>query len=224
MASQNYQTASETLALLEDRLRRVHYILHGDTPPSEQTAASDSSEDYSQEDNSRSTLPAAERFRKLERNLSKLAQQSPTVSDILSLQEAHPTIFHPTTNPQQPPDLPSTSLAALVLAHAPLYQTSAHQLSTLSSPPNTTIPDPAAFAKLTALQPRIETVRARQEEQIREFAELRARSARLVEQWYEDGVLGMGEKWAGWEERLREGEILVRRREARLKREKEGVV
>lgn len=80
------------------------------------------------------------------------------------------------------------------------------------------------MAKLIAQQARLDQARQKQDEQAREFAELRARSARLVETWYEEGVLGMGEKWAAWEEKLREGEILVRRREARVKREKEGVV
>ena len=45
----------------------------------------------------------------------------------------------------------------------------------------------------------------------------------MVERWYEGGVLGMGEQWAGWEERVREGEILVRRREARQRREDGGL-
>ena len=59
----------------------------------------------------------------------------------------------------------------------------------------------------------------RSKEQAKEFAELRARSAKVVEQWYENGVLDMGEKWADWEERLRDCEILVRRNEAAKKRE-----
>ena len=63
----------------------------------------------------------------------------------------------------------------------------------------------------------------KQEQQAEELAELRARSAVVVEKWYSEGVLKMGERWADWEERLREGEILIRRREAAKKRE-EGLV
>ena len=93
----------------------------------------------------------------------------------------------------------------------------------LSQLQETSIPDPAASAKLIELQPRIEKVRAKQEAQLQELAELRAKSAKAVEIWYEGGVLGMGERWAEWEERLRDAEISVRRREAAKKRE-EGLV
>ncbi len=69
------------------------------------------------------------------------------------------------------------------------------------------------------LAPRIEKARVRQEKQAREVAELRSRSARVVEQWLEVGMLGMSERWAEWEERLREVEIVVRRREGAKRRE-----
>ncbi len=81
------------------------------------------------------------------------------------------------------------------------------------------MPDPAAAAKLIELRPRIQQAHRRQIAQAKEFAELRARSAQAVENWYEGGVLGMGEQWAEWEERLRDAEILVRRREAAKWRE-----
>jgi len=85
------------------------------------------------------------------------------------------------------------------------------------------LPDSAFAVKLAELQPRIDKAVQRQEQQATEVAELRARSARVVERWYELGVLDMGERWADWEERLREAEILVRRKEAARKRE-EGAV
>lgn len=213
MEANSYQTASDTLALLEERLRRIDYILHGDNP----IPTSDPKPDAN-----RPTPPAAERLRRLERNLASLASKSPTVTEILDLQKSHPSLFHPTSTPDTTPTLPTPALAALVLAHAPLYHQTSTHLQTLQS--QSSIPDPAALAKLVALQPRLARIQAKQQEQAREFAELRARSARVVERWYEDGVLGMGEKWAEWEERLREGEILVRRREARERREREGVV
>lgn len=212
-----YQAASDTLVLLEERLRRVQYILHGDLLQTDTIKEPSTSEPTRQP-------PASERLRRLERNLASLASKSPTVSEILDLQSQHPSLFHPSPHQsqQQKPDLSTPSLAALILAHSHLFQSSSTHLQTLQS--QNTIPDSAAFAKLTALQPRIDQIRTRQDEQAREFAELRARSARVVEKWFEGGVLGMGEKWAEWEERLRECEILVRRREAREKREREGIV
>lgn len=214
MESTSYRTASDTLALLEERLRRVDYILHGDNP--QNSAANTTTPDKA----NKPTPSASERLRKLERNLATLTTKSSTVSSILDFQSHHPNLFTPT--PTSQPTIPPPSLAALILAHANLLQTTSSSLQTLAS--QNTIPDPAVLAKLIALQPQLERMQTKQAEQAREVAELRARSARVVEQWYEEGVLGMGEKWAGWEERLREGEILVRRREAREKREKEGVV
>lgn len=209
MASSNYQTASETLALLEERLRRLNYTLHGDSATANNTS------------DNKPTLSATERFRKLERNLANLSSKSPTASDILNLQSHHPNLFVSTHN-DAPSTPPPSSLATLVLAHEPLFRQSSTSLQTLSS--QNSIPDPAALAKLIALEPRLERVLQKQDEQAREVAELRARSARVVEKWYQEGVLGMGEKWAGWEETLREGEILVRRSEARERREREGIV
>ena len=46
-----------------------------------------------------------------------------------------------------------------------------------------------------------------------QMKDLRARSAIIVERWYEFGVLGEGECWAEWEGRLRGVEKTVRRRE-----------
>lgn len=214
MESNNYQTASTTLSLLEERLRRVSYILRGDNNPAQTTPPSNETESTER------TLSATERLRKLERNLASLTSKSPTASSILDLQKHHPSLFTPTPSPSTP-SLPGPALAALILAHANLYQHSSTQLQTLSS--QNTIPNPAVLARLIALQPRLERIGAKQDAQAREFSELRARSARVVERWYEEGVLGMGEKWAEWEERLREGEILVRRREGRERREREGV-
>jgi hypothetical protein len=86
-----------------------------------------------------------------------------------------------------------------------------------------TVPDPSSATKLIELQPRIDQARVKQVAQAQQFAELRARSAKAVETWYEGGLLGMDEQWADWEERLRDAEILIRRREAAKKRE-DGLV
>lgn len=139
---------------------------------------------------------------------------------MLALQKKHPHIFDAASPSEVPRNLSLDSLAAIVLSHAQLYQSVAARLTQVQE---TSIPDPSAAARLIELRPRIEKVQARQQAQAREFAELRARSAKAVETWYEDGVLEMGERWADWEERLRDVEILVRRREAAKKRE-EGAI
>lgn len=86
------------------------------------------------------------------------------------------------------------------------------------------MPDPAALTPLVDIVPRIEKARVKQDKQAAELAELRARSARAVEEWYTGGVLGMGERWTEWEERVKEAEILVRRKEAYKKRVQESLV
>ncbi|KAK5170538.1 uncharacterized protein LTR77_005126 [Saxophila tyrrhenica] len=201
--------SADTLSLLETRLQRLDYLLNGDTGPSEETTTS------RQHHGS-----AAARLRVLERSLQSLATKSPTVNEILFLQKHHPDLFTTSSPSTIPSTLPTTSLASLVLAHENLYRTTSTHLTHLQ---DLTIPDPAPTSKLIDLRPRIDAARTKQLEQAKEVAELRARSARAVEAWYEGGVLGMDEQWAEWEERLREAEILVRRREAGRRRE-EGVV
>lgn len=198
------EVSADTLALLEERLRRVDYVLNGNHNRNSAQSEVKAS--------------ATARLRHLERNLQSLNARSPAVADILALQRAQPTLFH--TNSATPPTLPPSTLASLVLAHRQLYTSTAASLSSLQ---DTHIPNPGAAAKLVELQPRISKASARQQQQMRELAELRARSAKAVEKWYESGVLEMGEHWAEWEERVREAEILVRRREAAKKRE-EGAV
>lgn len=202
------ETVGETLSLLEERLRRVDYVLNGHF-------------DRDPQESSKSEVKgsATARLRTLERALQSLIEKSTTVNDILSLQKKHPDLFQASNSANVPPLQPS-SLASLVLAHSQLY----HSISTqLPQVKDTTTPGPSSAAKLIELRPRIEQLQATQTSQAREFAELRIRSARAVEAWYEGGVLEMGEQWAEWEERLRDAEIIVRRREAAKKRDEAGV-
>lgn len=205
------ETAATSLLLLEERLRRIDYVLHGnkerdkdETTPKPQHSGS-----------------ASARLRQLEHKLHSLATKSPIIPEILALQKQHPTVFHPDSS-SVPESLPLASLATLPLAHEKLYHSLSTQLQQLQDS-SRNIPDPVVAAKLVELRPRIEKLATKQEQQMGELAELRARSAKVVETWYEGGVLEMGERWAEWEERLRDAEILVRRREAAKKREEGNV-
>lgn len=202
-------TPLRSLDSLEARLQRISYALNGD-----------------QEIEDAPTTPragdtsAASRLRRLETQMQTLASKSSTADQVLKLQAQHPNIFNPGNNAEQPNTLPLPSQAALVLAHAQLYSRIAGQLQSLQE---TNVPDPTSASKLRELQPRIDKAAARQEQQANELAELRSRSAAAVEKWYETGVLGMAERWAEWEERMRDVEIVVRRLEAVKKREEELV-
>lgn len=195
----------QTLDLLESRLRRVTFALTGGTV-----------EDIDQDP--RST--AASRLRILETKLTNLASKSSTASQTLDLYHQNPSIFNADSLASAPQDLPPSALASLVLAHAQSYQRMRTQLSSLE---NVTIQEPAALVPLVDLQPQIEQVAAKQTQLALQVASLRARSAKLLETWYTQGVLNMSEHWADWEERLRDVEILTRRMEAAKKRE-DGLV
>ena len=200
-------TATQTLDLLEERLQRLTFLVNGDTA-------------HHNEQQQTASTPARARLVALDRNLKSLAARSPAISDLLQLHRTHPDLFHTTSANSPPSTLPAASLAQLVLAHEQLYKTTNSQLTIVNDSKN--IPDQAALTKLIGLQSRIDAAGAKQTEQARQFAELRGRSAKIVEKWYEQGVLDMGENWADWEERLRDAEILVRRREAAKKREEAG--
>lgn len=129
------------------------------------------------------------------------------------LDSKHPDLF-------QPPTTTSTTLSpaeqlAMVNASALSFSETSSRLSMLKDTP---IPPTSASMQLIALRPRILKAKRIQREQSEEIKELRARSAILIEKWYELNVLGMGECWADWESRLEEAEKRVRRKE-RAKRE-----
>lgn len=52
-----------------------------------------------------------------------------------------------------------------------------------------------------------------QESQAKEMAELRSRSASIIQRWYELGVLGGGQSWTEWEGRVANVEKVVRQEE-----------
>jgi len=205
------ETPDASLDMLEARLQRINYALNGDGEI---------------EDASTRTTPtsmehtAAHRLRSLERQMQLIANKSPAANEVLKLQSQHPNIFEQTTGAEQTNTLPLAPQAALVLAHAQLYSRVSGQLQSLQE---TSVPDPTSASKLRELQPRIDKAAARQQQQANELAELRSRSAAAVERWYESGILGMAERWAEWEERMRDVEIVVRRLEAMKKREEELV-
>lgn len=198
-------TVAPQVDALEARLRRIEYALTGNT-----------AEGRPQSPPAPEVSTASGRLRTLERHLQAVASRSQTVDEILRLQAEHPQVFAQGLDQHGSPALPPASLAALVLSHTQLYQRLSTQLASLQ---DSSVPDPAPASKLQSLQPRIEKAAARQDEQARELAELRLRSATAIEQWYTAGIMDMGERWAEWEERVRDVEILVRRMEAAKRRE-----
>lgn len=63
------------------------------------------------------------------------------------------------------------------------------------------------------LQPKLDRLAQTQAQQAESISELRVRTARVLQRWYEVGLVGSGECWAEWEGRLEDVEREVRRRE-----------
>ena len=108
--------------------------------------------------------------------------------------------------------------AQIVLANATLFPTTTSRLSSLQT---LQIPPVESSVKLNDLAPEIQAALVRQEKLDAEVTELRARSARVLEWWVKVGVLGMGDLWEEWEDRLEECDREVRRQERR-RAEEEG--
>jgi hypothetical protein len=75
------------------------------------------------------------------------------------------------------------------------------------------VPDARASASLVQLQPRLDQLARTQDEQARQISELRVQTARVLQRWYEVGLVGNGECWAEWEGRLEDVEREVKREE-----------
>ena len=115
-----------------------------------------------------------------------------------------------------PTTLSTPEILAIVNSCAPSYQTTASRLNAIKDLP---IPPAEASASLISLHPRLSELELLQDEQAREMADLRTRSARAIQRWYELGVLGESECWTEWEGRVVEVEKKVRREEGRLAKE-----
>jgi hypothetical protein len=69
--------------------------------------------------------------------------------------------------------------------------------------------------------PRIEKAQAKAEEQSKKVAELRERSARVLERWLMVGVEDVNDKFAGWDERIKDVNVRRIKKECAAKKKKE---
>ncbi|RDW62126.1 hypothetical protein BP6252_11559 [Coleophoma cylindrospora] len=181
------QTAVHTIELLEARLRRIEHAVIGG---------------HGMEDGAglKSTqAPATQRITDLERMLHELAAKSRVVQDLLSLHANHPDLFQSIGAAELPTTLDSSSLLSIVLASASAYPTTASRLTSISDLP---IPAASLSAQLVELQPRVAKIEALQMDQAADMAELRMRTAAVLQRWYAVDVLGAGDSWAELEDRV----------------------
>lgn len=93
-------------------------------------------------------------------------------------------------------------------------------MSRLTSIKDIPIPSAESSACLIALYPRIARLELLQDSHAKEVADLRLRSASVMQRWYEFGVLGGGDCWTEWEGRVANVERRVRQEEVLRAKEK----
>ncbi|KAL3476837.1 hypothetical protein BJX99DRAFT_257960 [Aspergillus californicus] len=235
--SQIENTTSSTLHLLESRLHRLTYLLTGDTTwsgtpvPPEKPASHE--ETVSRRLNEleqaleglrakggvvREVLGVYDRFPDLFKSIATttsdalLSPQPGAIATSPSIDPSNPDTELDTAQSQSQslPEIDPKTLTSLVLSHATTYPETASRLTSLSDTP---IPDAQLSASLIALQPRLDKLASIQNDQMSEIAELRVRTARVLQRWYEVSVLGGGEVWGEWEGRVEGVEKGVRREE-----------
>lgn len=190
--------ALETVESLEARLGKVEYVLNGNVSYGRRQEVRSAGQNVFQ------------RLAQLERALEQLRGSSKVVDNLLRLHARNPDWFQPSTAGEVPSLLKDGELLAIVMAMADIYPTSLSGLTAISDTP---VPPTEASVTLVNLYPRIDRLRAVQEEQIQEIDRLRYRSATAVKRWYQNVVLGSGECWADWDERVDEVERRVKRME-----------
>ncbi|KAJ5134148.1 hypothetical protein N7526_005513 [Penicillium atrosanguineum] len=198
--------AGATIELLEARLRRLSYLLTGAT---EWTGVpTDPEKPTSHEET------VSRRVARLERELEKLSRNVPAVGDVIQLH-----LFEPPPTHEVPEGLSTRTLSSIVLSYATAFPETASRLTSLNDLP---VPDAQSSADLIELQPKLDSLAQTQAQQAETISELRVRTARVLQRWYEVGLVGGGECWAEWEGRLEDVEREVRRREvAKERRENE---
>ncbi|KAI9893495.1 MAG: hypothetical protein M1814_006792 [Vezdaea aestivalis] len=207
MADSEAQLALDTISHLEIRLQQLEFVLGG--------GGQDELGQFAQKaplagaQHSREQT-VGERMAHLERSLSHLASRNRVVQDLLRLQSRHPDLFAPASPAQEPLLLDSDNIQQIVLASGPLYHSTASRLQSIEDAP---VPPGEASAAIVKLQPRVAALALKQESQTRRLAELRSRSAEVLERWYRMGVMASGECWAEWEGRVGTVERGIRRRE-----------
>ncbi|KAJ5470360.1 hypothetical protein N7530_007717 [Penicillium desertorum] len=203
MALESDAVAGATIELLEARLRRLTYLLTGAT---DWTGVPTAPEKPASLDET-----VTRRLARLESELERLSRSVPAVRDVLQLlqpDDRNPDLFQTTPPHEIPEGLTTQTLASIVLSYATAFPETASRLTSLNDLP---VPDAQSSAALIDLQPQLERLAQTQSEQAAEISELRVRTARVLQRWYDVGLVGSGECWAEWEGRLEDVEREIRR-------------
>ena len=197
------------LALLEHRLRRLEFLLTGS---SNLDGLPDGIDVPQKSDDT--IFARLARFRVSLDRLRRL--DGPAGGLVREIEALHSKFTELLLSNPAIPASGLSSQASLVLSHATLYPETASRLSSLQS---LQIPSAEASARIAELAPDIAECQRTQKDLEQEVQELRQRSARCLEWWVKVGVVGMGDLWEEWEDRLRDVEQQMARFERRQKEE-----
>ncbi|KAF2224220.1 hypothetical protein BDZ85DRAFT_260592 [Elsinoe ampelina] len=204
MATDQAQSAKQTLSLLEERLDKLQLLLHGD-------GAADEARDTSYPSS------VTTRLQSLDKALRKLESESSSIKELLRLHKSQRRAFD--HEAESNINLGDESVAAtLVLSHAAQLNTTTSNLRSIH---DAAIPEASSSVHIIAQTPRMQRALVRTEAQNKHLSDLRTRSAELVSRWHQVGVLGVGEVISEWDERLTDAERSIRQQCARRKREVE---
>ena len=219
-------TVSKTITDLETRLKRIEFVTTGQNCEQDEIAVGKGS--------------ATARLRDLEHKLDQVTSRSRAAQDLLDLCASYsiyrrhkppclraitncktdvryPDLF-PTQDQQTPAAaLDPSSLLAIILSSASSCQLTVSRLISILDVP---VPEAEASTNLIDLQPRIAHLELLQAEHEKELAELKGRSAAILQRWYAIDILGVGDCWAEVEGRVTAVEQTIRR--ADLAREKDA--
>ncbi|ETN40952.1 uncharacterized protein HMPREF1541_05232 [Cyphellophora europaea CBS 101466] len=212
-AQNDANSTHASLDLLEVRLRRLEYLLSGS---SSLDGVPDSVTKPASGDDA-----VLGRLRTLQAGLDRLRKNDGVagemVRDVETLYSHYPELKN--SSASIPIEDVSTQ-ASIVLANASLYPETASRLSSLQTLP---IPPVETSSKLAGLSGDIDKCQHEQDNLDVTVQDLRQRSARCLEWWIKIGVVGMGDLWEEWEDRMVELERQVTRHE-RKRQDEEGYI
>ena len=202
-----------SLALLELRLRRLEFLLTGSSNLDGLPDGIDAPQ--------RSGDAVAAKLASLQASLTRLRRlDGPPGMLVREIEALYATFPELSLSESVVPSNDLSTQASVVLSHATVFPETASRLSSLQS---LQIPSAEASAKISVLAPEIANCQQDQKELEQEIQDLRQRSARCLEWWVRVGVVGMGDLWEEWEDRLKATERQLARLERRRK-EEEGYV
>ncbi|MCJ1473917.1 hypothetical protein MMC13_002573 [Lambiella insularis] len=202
------KVALESLELLGSRLRKINFY----------TTGTDETRDSTELPSNRGRQDNIQaRLQQLDDGLKRLASRSTAIEQFLNLyNRKNERIIQQISQVDDQPAFSISERLAIINSCATLYPTSVSRLTSIQDLP---VPSAESSASLIALHPRLAKVELLQKSQSLQLAELRVRTASVLQRWYEIGVLGRGECWTEWEGRMMEVEKVLRREEGSRARE-----